>query len=172
VKFLYLLRHAKSSWSDLTLADPDRPLAPRGRKAAAHLAEHVRGHGVRPDVVLCSPARRARETLQLVFPDDAAKGATRIEPAIYGGGAEELLAPLRALGEDTRTAMIVGHNPGVQDLALRLAGPGPDPARARLEAKFPTAALATFSVPGPWSGLGLGDSELVGFVTPNELAGR
>jgi phosphohistidine phosphatase len=167
MKRLFLLRHAKSSWDDPELDDHDRPLAPRGRRAAKRMAEYLREEGVAPEVVLCSSARRAQETLERISPalDDGAR--VLIEPELYGASASELLERLRRLPEGTGSAMLVGHNPAVQDLALSLAGSGSG--RAAIEGKYPTAALATLGFEGSWSELGAGAAELVGFVTPKAL---
>ena len=160
---LYLLRHAKSSWSDPGLADHDRPLAPRGRRAAKAIGRYLREQDVEPALVLCSTAARTRETLERVAPT---RRDTLFERELYGAGASALLARLHEVPADIPSVMLIGHNPGMQDLALLLARPGPE-VRA-LEAKFPTAALATFAVAG-WSTLGPGTAELIDFVRPRDL---
>ena len=120
---LHLLRHTKSSWSVPSLDDHDRPLAPRGRRAAAALAEHF-GRGVAiPALVLCSSARRALETLDHVrrgLPSDL---PTSIEAGLYGATARTLLERVRRIPEDTPVALVVGHNPGLEDLVRGLVGP-------------------------------------------------
>jgi phosphohistidine phosphatase len=162
-KFVYLLRHAKSSWEDEDLPDHDRPLAPRGRKAAKRMAKHLRQEGISPSLVLCSSARRTRETLERVGPD----GEVRIERELYGASASELLERLRRVPDDAESVMLIGHNPAVQELALELAAGGDG--LADVERKFPTCALATMSLPGTWGELQAGAAELVGFVRPNDL---
>jgi phosphohistidine phosphatase len=169
VKAILLLRHAKSSWDDPALADDERPLAPRGRRAAARMAEHISRAELRPALVLCSPARRTRETLDLVAP---ALGDVpiRIEPALYGAGEQDLLRSLRALPDKASSVLFVGHNPGLHDLALALAGAGDRAALARLRAKMPTAALATLtSERSRWRDLRRGAAALVEFVVPRDL---
>src|SRR5215831_14982212 len=94
VALLYLLRHAKSSWDDPALADHDRPLAPRGRRNGAALAEHVTREGIAPDLVLCSTALRARETLALLLPALGGEAEIQLEDELYGATADELLARL------------------------------------------------------------------------------
>ena len=94
---VYLLRHAKSSWKDRSLADRDRPLAGRGKRAAKAVAGHIEAERIRPDLVLCSPARRSRETLERVEPAFGDPVETRFEEALYGASEAELLARLRAL---------------------------------------------------------------------------
>ena len=161
MKRLFLLRHAKSSWTDAGLADHNRPLAPRGRRAAKAIGRHLHKQGIEPELVLCSSATRARETLERL----GLQGA-EIEPELYGAGAAALLARLREVPTDVASVMLIGHNPGMQELALLLARA--EPHVRELEVKFPTAALATVAIRG-WSSLGPGTAELIGFVRPREL---
>jgi phosphohistidine phosphatase len=164
---LYLLRHAKSSWDEPGLADRDRPLAPRGRRGSKVMAEHLRDEGLAPEVVLCSPSQRTRETLERIGLDDS---QVRIEDDLYGASAGDLLAVLNRVADDVDSVMLIAHNPGIQDLAIQLAGPGPEIARVRQ--KFPTAALATLEHDGTWTELTPGSAELVAFVKPKELSGN
>ena len=159
-RLLLLLRHAKSSWDDPTLDDHDRPLAPRGRKAAKLMSEHLREERIPVSLVLCSSARRARETVALVKPG----GELNVEHGLYAASADQLLDRVRSLPLEAATVMIVGHNPGLQELAARLVR---DP--GALTGKFPTGALATLSFAGPWSSLSFGDAALEAFVRPREL---
>ena len=163
---LYLLRHAKSSWDEPGSSDRDRPLAPRGRRAAERVAEHLRDEGVRPDLVLCSPAARALQTLELVRPA-LGQAEVLVEDALYGIDADGLLERLRSLPASTAGAMVVGHNPTIQDLALDLAGQGD--AVPRLREKLPTGALLTLSFDGAWRDLGPLRARLESFVSPREL---
>jgi phosphohistidine phosphatase len=164
---LYLLRHAKSSWAETGLADHDRPLAPRGRRAAKKMARHFREAGVRPALVLCSSARRAGDTLKRIDAVLPQGTEVRIEDRLYGASDQDLLDLLRELPDEVPSVMLVGHNPGLEDLASRLAGAE---SRARLQQKFPTGALATLAIPGPgWTSLEEGAAELVDFVVPKEL---
>lgn len=151
---LYLLRHAKSSWKDPALADHDRPLAPRGRRASKAIGRYLRDHDIEPELVLCSSAKRARQTLERLGP---AGLDARIEPELYGAGAHDLLARLRAVPEDVASVMLIGHNPGMEQLAFMLSG---------LDDKFPTAALATFECSG-WRTLE--HAELIDYVKPRDL---
>lgn len=164
---LHLLRHAKSSWKDTTLADHDRPLAGRGRHAAAAMADHLAEHEIVPELVLCSTAVRARETYERI---EAALGGApvRFQRRIYAASAGELLALLRTVSGEVRSVLLIGHNPGLEDLALVLARPSAE--RDSLEAKFPTGALATLELTGSrWSELEPGGAALVGFVRPRDL---
>jgi phosphohistidine phosphatase len=159
---LYLLRHAKSSWKEQGLADHDRPLAPRGRRAARALARHLRDE---PELVLCSTARRARETLAGIEPA-LGRSEIRLEPELYGAGPAALLERLREISAHVGSVMVIGHNPGLQELALLLARDG----STELGAKFPTGALATLAFRGPgWAELDRGAAELVEFVRPRDL---
>ena len=169
MKTLYLLRHAKSSWSDAGLSDHDRPLAKRGRDATAALSAHMTATAISPAIVLCSTARRAQETLDGVkgaFDDDVALWSDR---GLYGADDDELLAVLRELPATVPSAMLVGHNPGLQDLALELTRGGDERALARLHGKFPTGALATLTVPDTWATLKRGCATLLALVIPREL---
>ena len=121
---VYLLRHAKSSWKDRSLADRDWPLAARGKRAAKAVAGHVQAEGIRPDLVLCSPARRSRETLERIEAAFGDRVETRFEEALYGASEAELLARLRAVPPELDSVIIVGHNPGLEDLALALSSEG------------------------------------------------
>jgi phosphohistidine phosphatase len=161
---LYLLRHAKSSWDEPGLADHDRPLAKRGRRAAKALAGYLREQEIAPELVLCSTARRARETFERI---ETALGApaVRHERELYGASPGGLLERLRSVPDGVASVMVIGHNPTLEELALDLARPSP--ARRELEAKFPTGALATLEFPGTWRGLD--EAELVTFVRPRDL---
>ena len=164
----YLLRHAKSDWSDRALADHDRPLARRGRRDAKRIAKHLRRLGLVPELVLCSSAERTRETLELIRP--ALRGSrVLIDERLYAASSDELLEQLRAVPEPVASVMLIGHNPGIQELALALAAAGAE--RERLSAKFPTGALATLAVPAAaWSRLAAGEAELTAFVAPKQLS--
>jgi phosphohistidine phosphatase len=168
MKHLYLLRHAKSSWKNPGPADHDRPLAGRGRRAAKAVARHLREQGIEPELVLCSTARRARETLERIEPA-LGTGAVRVERELYGAGAGALLEQLRGVPDAVGSVLVIGHNPGLQRLALELARPAP--AVEELEAKYPTAGLAALAFEGPsWRDLDRGSAELVRFVRPRDLA--
>ena len=117
---LHLLRHAKSSWKDESLADRDRPLAGRGRRAAAAMAEHFAAQGIVPGLVLCSTAVRTHQTYARLELGDV---PVRYEPGIYGASADELLTLLRTVPDTVDTLLMIGHNPGLEDLALLLARP-------------------------------------------------
>jgi len=133
---LYLLRHAKSSWDDPSLADHERPLSPRGARAAQLMAAQLRG-AVAPALVLCSTALRARQTLQVL----SLASEVCYEDGLYAAGAAELLGRLQRLVDQVASAMVIGHNPGLQLLAVSLTGKGDPLLLARLRKKLPTGAL-------------------------------
>ena len=115
---LFVLRHAKSSWDEPGLDDHERPLAPRGHRAVKLLGDHLRDHGVEPEQVLCSSARRTRETLAGVNPT----GERLVEPELYSASCDAVIARLRQVPDGTGSVMLVGHNPAMQLLVLRLTG--------------------------------------------------
>jgi len=163
-----LLRHGKSSWSDSTLADIDRPLAPRGERASRKLAQYIRRKGIRPGLVLCSPALRTRQTFEAVEASLGKDCVVEVVAQLYAASEQELLERLQALPEPVGSVMLVGHNPGLQDLAVVLASRGD--CLPQLEEKFPTGALATLVVRSEsWSALGPGEAELVDYVVPRQL---
>ena len=175
MKTLLLLRHAKSSWDDPRLADFDRPLAPRGRKAAPMMAAYLSETGLRPDLVLCSPALRARQTWALVAAGLGGAFAVKEPRGLYLGAPSHLLDAVRRAPEEADCVMLVGHNPGMENLALALAGPGSKPkALAKLQAKFPTAALAEIAFDHAqghteWRDVARGGGRLRRFVRPRDL---
>jgi phosphohistidine phosphatase len=165
-KRLFVLRHAKSSWDDPGLDDHERPLAPRGRRAVESIASHLSARGIEPEVVLCSSSRRTRETLDGI----ATGGEHVIEESLYAATCEEVLARLRELPEGVSSAMLIGHNPAVQMLVLRLTNHDSDgtddPERDAVKRKFPTGALATLAFNCAWSELAPGCARLEEFTSP------
>ena len=143
--YLWLLRHAKSSWGDPDLADQDRPLAPRGEQAAARMRAYLAEHSIDPQLVLCSTARRAKETLAAVLPALGDDLEIRIEPALYTFDASDLVDRLRRL-PPTASVLLIGHNPALQDLACRLVTGGER--LGDLTTKLPTGALVEIRLPG------------------------
>ena len=166
MKRLYLLRHAKSSWEDPALADDDRPLAPRGHHTTKLMAEHLRRERIAPALVLCSPARRTRETLDGIAPA-LGEVPVRVERELYTASDGDLLDRLRAVPDTVQSVMLIGHNPAIQALALRLARSGGE--LASIERKYPTGALATLAFKGSWRKLEADGAKLVGFVRPRDL---
>jgi phosphohistidine phosphatase len=166
-RLLYLLRHAKSDWDDPSRTDIDRPLAPRGRKAAGAMSRYLKRADIRPELILCSPARRTRQTLELIGEAFELMPQVTFAPWLYAASAGQLLANLEELPPETASVMLIGHNPGLEDLATSLAGRGAD--LDRLRDKYPTGALAVLSV-FDWRRLEPGCAELVSFVVPRDLS--
>jgi phosphohistidine phosphatase len=167
-KRLFLLRHAKSSHDDSSLPDHERPLAPRGRQAAKAMSAHLLEREIRPALVLCSPATRARQTLAGVLP--ALDGSdVSVEPELYEASARGLLMRLRRVSATVPSAMVIGHNPAIERLALNLAATGPG--LADLARKYPTGAMATLEFQGDWSELDADRARLADFVRPRALEG-
>jgi phosphohistidine phosphatase len=168
-KQLFVLRHAKSSWDDPGLNDHDRPLAPRGRHAVQALHEYVAQRTIRPSLVLCSSSRRTRETVAGVLPD----AHLLLEPELYTATAGMILERLQQVPDETASAMVVGHNPAMQMLVLRLAAPDGDLSEdgdlATVRRKYPTGALATLMFEGSWNGLAPRRARLTGLVRPKDL---
>ncbi|MCS6932514.1 MAG: histidine phosphatase family protein [Acetobacteraceae bacterium] len=169
---LLLLRHAKSSWDDPRLSDHARPLNARGRRAAAAMAAAMRELGLAPDIVLVSSARRTLQTLEALGP---LEGPPLIEPMddLYLAPWQRLLEVLRRVPDTARSVLLVGHNPGLHDLALALVGPGGMASLGaeaqRLAEAFPTAALAEFAIASPWHALSAGGGRLLRFLAPADL---
>lgn len=166
---LYLLRHAKSSWSNDRLDDHDRPLATRGEEAVARLRRYVTDAGIAPELVLCSSARRTTMTLDGIVPALPASTTVVIEAGLYGAPSGWLLGRLHDVSDDVASVMLIGHNPGLETLAVTLIGHGDASLRTRVEAKFPTGALAVLAFDGGWGGLGPAAATLEAFVVPREL---
>jgi len=167
MRTLYLLRHAKSSWAEPALPDRQRPLAARGRRDTKRIAKHLAQLQIQPELVLCSSAVRARETLERVRVALGTTSRVRLEDELYGASAERLLERIRLVPEAVASGMVIGHNPGLQELALLLAPDGVD--RGRLEEKFPTAALATLTLATAWSQAAPGAAVLTAYVVPKQL---
>jgi phosphohistidine phosphatase len=164
---LLVLRHAKSSWDDPKLADFDRPLGPRGLKTAPLMGRELARRGWVPDLALVSPALRTRDTWRLVSAELPKSAPADFALALYAAAAADILAKVRQA--KAGSLLVLGHNPGLEDFARRLAGPGSDAgALQKLEQKFPTAALARFDVDGDWAHLGFGGARLTHCLWPKD----
>jgi phosphohistidine phosphatase len=168
---LMLLRHAKSSQADAGQADSDRPLTKRGKRAAVAVGHYMTSNDLLPQRVLCSPAIRAKETWGLVAGELKTVPAILIVPEIYDfGDGKALMEYLRRKAGLEQSVLLVGHNPSVGNLAQILIGKGNSKLRARLEKKYPTAALAVISFDfDNWGSLAAGTGKLLHFVTPKDL---
>jgi phosphohistidine phosphatase len=169
MRTLYLLRHAKSAWDDPDVEDHDRPLAPRGKRAARAIAKVFRGLKADPQLVLCSTAARTRETLDLVMPGFTEAPLIAVERGLYLAAAESILARLHQVDDRIERALVIGHNPGLQELALMLGQTSPAKLHRAIGRKFPTAALATYEWDGAWAALAPDTARLTAFVTPADL---
>lgn len=168
---LTILRHAKSSWDDPAEDDFDRPLNARGRKTAPEAGEMLRSLQIAPDLILCSPAKRTRETLDLALPAIGGGKTPKItyDERLYLATAPALLDCLRDTGRDTASIVLIGHNPGLHSLALALAGKGEPELLAEMSEKFPTAAIAVLSFDGrEWRKVTAGSGRLQAFWTPKK----
>lgn len=170
---LMLLRHAKSSWEDARLDDFDRPLAPRGTKAAQAMAQHLKGALPVPETIVCSPAQRARETLAHLLPALSGEMDIVMDRALYDlGSPRALWKHVVNLGIVRERLMLVGHNPLLEGLAALLAGEGEDEAMAAMREKYPTGALAVIEFQAKeWAEVAAGSGRLTGFVRPRDLTG-
>ena len=139
---LCLLRHAKSSWEDASIQDFDRPLARRGEEAAPRMGAYMAAEAIEPQLILCSPATRARQTLALVLPKLAGEPSVEFEDGLYLASSSSLLARIRKVRANIQCFMLVGHDPGMHGLAVELSGQGRPEDLNRLASKFPTAGLA------------------------------
>jgi phosphohistidine phosphatase len=162
LKRLLILRHAKSSWKHPALEDHDRPMNKRGKRAAPRVGRLLRDEGLLPQLAVASTAKRARQTLERVLEASRASCETMLLPELYLAGTEEFLAVLRALPESVSPVLVVGHNPGLEELVGALTG------RA---VTLPTAALAVVDCGcARWGDLSAGGTEsLVRVWTPREL---
>ncbi|HEV3470971.1 MAG TPA: histidine phosphatase family protein [Pyrinomonadaceae bacterium] len=161
MKSLLLLRHAKSSWDDPRLADFDRPLNDRGRRAAPLVGRHMRERKIRPDLVVCSPAERARRTIALVAEAAGLSAPVRFDERVYEATAAGLLEVVSQVEDAAGEVLLVGHNPGMEELLELLTG------EAR---RMPTAALARVRLDiDNWSQLRPRAGRLEWHVKPKEL---
>ncbi|TSE00890.1 histidine phosphatase family protein [Mesorhizobium intechi] len=169
MKQLLLLRHAKSSWGDPALDDFDRPLAERGLRAAKLIGRELEARDWLPDLVLASSALRTRDTWRLVAADLPARPRVVFAEALYEASAADILSQIREVDPSSGCLVVVGHNPGLEDLAKQLAGSDSETkAQKRLEEKFPTAAIARFVFDGDWSGLSI--ARLTHCLRPKDLS--
>lgn len=162
---LFLLRHAKAVWAKPAMNDFDRPLDEEGIYAVDKLAEAMKASGLLPDKVLLSGSCRTRQTAFGLIERLGIRVETIIDEAIYSGGPSEYMQAIRAAA-DSEQLMLVGHNPSIEDLTLALCGEGESSSLSRLEAGFPTAALATIRFDGPLFEIAPGKGFLESFPLP------
>jgi phosphohistidine phosphatase len=168
LKRLHLLRHAKSSWDSPDIDDHDRPLAERGLRTAPRVADYLVGHGLRPGLVLCSTAARARQTFDALAP--GLDGVPVLyERAVYVFQGKALLDRLRTLPEAVAEVLVVGHNPALEEVIVALADPAVAGPLASLREKFPTGAYAALRTEVAWADLKPHCAVLEAFVRPKDL---
>ncbi|MGW1680951.1 SixA phosphatase family protein [Saccharopolyspora sp. NPDC002376] len=153
---LVLIRHAKSAWPD-DADDFDRPLSDRGRRDAPAVGHWLRDNAAAIELVLCSPAIRARRTWELAAPEIPAEPRLKYDDRIYAASARELLAVLREVPPTVMTAAVIGHNPGLEDLVSLLTD---EPAVLK------TAAVAVLGLQCPWASVGPDCATAVDFAKP------
>ena len=168
-KTVLLLRHAKSSRDDPEMADFDRPLTGRGRRDAPRMGTWMREAGLKPDLVLCSDARRARETWAGLGPTLNCAAPVLYERGLYMASARALCRRLQRLPDKVEAVLVIAHNPGLEEAAQALADGTGEPLE-RLKRKFPTAALARLDFEiAKWEALQPGSGRLSQFTAPGEL---
>jgi phosphohistidine phosphatase len=173
MKRLMLLRHCKSSWAEPGLADRDRTLAPRGQHDAVNIAETMLARGFLPDRILCSPARRTRDTLALVQAHLRADCPIDFLEEIYSGPAPDYRRIVADKGGEAERLMLIGHNPRIHVTALELIGSGRMGDQEALAAKYPTGALAVIDFEAPsWHAITEDSGRLVAFVRPRDVDGE
>jgi phosphohistidine phosphatase len=171
---LLLMRHAKSSWNDPALSDFDRQLNNRGRKAALRVGNHIRDMGLVPDLVLCSTAKRAVETWNLVKEALGGDIDVKLLKGLYLASPSQLCRAIHTVPSHNDPLLVIAHNPGIQELASLLAG-DPKDERTRvlmnaMRTKFPTAALAILTLnTSSWSDMAYGQAHLEDFICPRDL---
>lgn len=171
MKDLLLMRHAKAMPTGPERGDTGRPLNGRGHRAAAAVARELCRRGARPALILCSPARRTRETLGHVLEAFAPPPPVLLEPDLYLAEAGWLVERCRQIDNDVACALLIGHNEGLGEAAVALATVGAPAALASMRAKFPTGAVAWVRFPvDDWSQLGRTRGDLVDFIRPRDLA--
>lgn len=166
---LSLFRHAKSAWDQPNLGDFDRVLAPRGENAAPRMGRYMAKNDLEPEIILCSTAQRARQTLELALPEFRSEPEVRYSDALYHAGPQQMFELVRKLPDTCGHSMLVGHNPGMHALAFELSGGGDETALHGLATKFPTAGLAVIDFDGGWESVLPGDGRLRRFMVPREL---
>jgi len=166
-----LLRHAKAAPQG-DMDDEDRPLAPRGRRNMPSVVEFAASHALVPDLALISPSQRTRDTWDLFLPAFKKKPRHRFDRRLYAASSERLLHLLRETDDKVHTLLLVGHNPGFEELVHMLVGSGETGALIRYGGSMPTASLAVIDLPGAWADIEPRTGRLEFFVTPKSLGAK
>ena len=161
MRTLYLLRHAKSSWKDASLSDFERPLKRRGREAAEQIGERLAQEKLKNPVLICSPAVRTRETAELVLKSAKLRVEERWDERIYEASLRDLLQVVTEIPDDKKVVILIGHNPGFEELLAFLTGES---------LRMPTAALAKIKFEVSWKDVEARSGKLNWFTTPKELS--
>ncbi|KQS48234.1 MULTISPECIES: SixA phosphatase family protein [unclassified Sphingomonas] len=169
MKTLTLLRHAKSGWDDPVARDFDRPLNAKGKRAAAMVGRHMRSLGLAFDHAIASPAVRVSETLEQIESGYGRTIAPNLDRRVYLASAATLLDVVHGFPAESESALLVGHNPGLEDLVLMLVADGADPLRDAVEDKYPTASIAELQFEGDWGDVATGTARLTRFIRPRDL---
>ena len=164
---LLVVRHAKSAWP-VGVPDRSRPLGPRGLRDAPRMGQRIRELVGTVDIVVVSPTQRTQETWALINEELCHTGRVVTDPRVYDAWGANMLDLVRDLPEDASTVMILGHEPGVSELVLSLAGSAHDDLRDLVATKFPTCAVALLSADRPWSAFAPGCAALETFTTPKD----
>ena len=162
---LLIIRHAKSDWPE-GVPDHERPLGPRGERDAPAVGSWLVEEGWIPHRAIVSTARRTRETWQLLSDQLPEPPVASFQERLYAAPWRELLAVVQELPEEVPIAALVGHNPGCEELASELAGPGDGAARAEMAHKFPTSGVAVIELENHWSATRPGEGILIDFQAP------
>jgi phosphohistidine phosphatase len=161
MKTLFLLRHAKSSWKDESLPDFERPLNRRGKQASEKIGRYLKHEEIVPELILSSPAVRARETIERVSKTAKLGVEIRFDQRIYEAGGLRLLEVVSQIENERKTVLLVGHNPGMEELLMLLTGSSE---------KLPTAALARLEIKSSkWANAADRRARLAWLVKPREL---
>ena len=169
-KTVYLLRHAKSDWGNPTVGDHDRVLNERGIEAAELMGEMIERENFIPDIILCSSAARTQETLDRVLSKLTGKPPVVYEKGLYLASPALMLNFLNNIPDAYRSAMIIAHNPGTEELATALTAFGSPTARVTLASKYPTASLAVISAEiDKWANLKTDCNRLNAFIRPKYI---
>ena len=169
MKTLTLLRHAKSGWDDPVARDFDRPLNAKGKRAAAMVGRHMRSLGLAFDHAIASPAVRVSETLEQIESGYGRTIAPNLDRRVYLASAATLLDVVHEFPAEVESALLVGHNPGLEDLVLMLVADGADPLRDAVEDKYPTGSIAELQFEGDWASIATGTARLTRFIRPRDL---
>ena len=160
MRTLYLLRHAKSSWNDTSLRDFDRALKGRGREAAQRIGERLAVEKLKKPLLICSPAVRTRETAELVLKSANLRVEERFDERIYEASLRDLLQVVAEIPDEEKVVILIGHNPGFEELQAFLTGES---------RRMPTCALAKIKFDVSWGDIKQGAGNLEWFITPKEL---